>query len=174
MYRHRGQCIHWPVAMFTDANTAAIAADFSANIDFGDGSSGPGIITRTGPGTFSVSATHTWVLPGTPAVAVTVTGAGGGTGNDTLNAAVTPADLALTAGNITATEGVSYSGPVAHFTDGDPLSVAGDFTVTIDWGDGTSLDSSTGTVVADNVNGGFIVNECILSITRAPCLYRHN
>jgi virginiamycin B lyase len=39
-----------------------------------------------------------------------------------------------------------FTGPVATFTDGDPNSVPADFRVTINWGDGTPLDTTTGTV----------------------------
>jgi virginiamycin B lyase len=39
-----------------------------------------------------------------------------------------------------------FTGPVATFTDGDPNSVPADFRVTINWGDGTPPDTTTGTV----------------------------
>src|SRR5207244_2989572 len=53
----------------------------------------------------------------------------------------------------TATEHNSFSAVVATFTDDNSFGQAGDFTATIDWGDG---NSSSGTVDA-NAGGGFKV-----------------
>src|SRR5262249_10653120 len=53
-----------------------------------------------------------------------------------------------------ATEGMSFSGAVASFTDGDAFAIPANYIVTIDWGDGTPTGS--GTVVA-NPGGGFLV-----------------
>ena len=54
---------------------------------------------------------------------------------------------------INAVAGTAIDGTAAAFTSSDANAVAGSFTATIDWGDGTT---STGTVVADP-NGGFDV-----------------
>jgi hypothetical protein len=62
---------------------------------------------------------------------------------DTLTATGTP---------IAAKEGTSFSGTVATFTDTNATNVASDFTVTINWGDGTT---STGAVTGSN--GSFTV-----------------
>ncbi len=54
----------------------------------------------------------------------------------------------------TAAENVAFNGQVATFTDSDAGAVAGDFTATISWGDGTP--DTPGTIVA-GTGGGFSV-----------------
>ena len=54
--------------------------------------------------------------------------------------------ITAVATSVSGTEGAAISGAtVATFTDANPNATAGDFTATINWGDGTS---TTGTVVA--------------------------
>jgi PKD repeat protein len=60
------------VAVFTDTNTAAVPSDFTATIDWGDGTTTPGTVSGGG-GTFSVSGTHTYATSGTFNVIVTLT-----------------------------------------------------------------------------------------------------
>jgi hypothetical protein len=55
---------------------------------------------------------------------------------------------------ISATEGASFSGAVATFTDPDTGSVASEYTASIDWGDNTTTSGSiTGTAGNFTVNG---------------------
>jgi hypothetical protein len=56
--------------------------------------------------------------------------------------------------SIAATAGSTFNGLVATVSDFDPNGVAGNFTATIDWGDG---HTSPGTI-SSNANGGFNVN----------------
>jgi hypothetical protein len=44
---------------------------------------------------------------------------------------------------------------VASFTDADPNGVAGNFSATIDWGDGTA---PTAAIIVNNASGGFNVS----------------
>src|SRR5262249_16623526 len=62
-------------ATFTDGSPTATASQFTATINFGDGHSGSGVITKSGS-TFSVTATHTYTQRGTvmPVVTITVNG----------------------------------------------------------------------------------------------------
>ncbi len=57
---------------------------------------------------------------------------------------------------VTATEGTAFCATVATFTDADSKAVAGDYAVTIQWGDGTS---SPGTITGDG-KGNFTVSGC--------------
>lgn len=50
---------------------------------------------------------------------------------------------------------VPFSGPVAMFTDADGTLGAGDFTATVDWGDGTGIDT---TPTVSGSAGSFTVN----------------
>src|SRR5262245_30942241 len=52
-------------------------------------------------------------------------------------------------------EGQPATGPIAAFHDTDPTAAPGDYTVSINWGDGTP--ATTGQVVDDG-NGNFTVN----------------
>jgi hypothetical protein len=88
---------------------------------------------------------------------------GGYTGIGTNNATVTdtvesyqPALLTSTPATITATEGSPFSGTLALLKDLNTSQLASDFTVTIDWGDGTALDTGVVTGSGGNfkVTGG--------------------
>ncbi|MGW1169157.1 hypothetical protein [Streptomyces sp. NPDC002550] len=67
------------VATFTDADPNAVAADFTAAIDWGDGTTSGGTVTANGSGGFNVSGDHTYARPGRKTVVVTITDAGGST-----------------------------------------------------------------------------------------------
>ncbi len=71
------------VATFTDANPAGTVSDFSASINWGDGTTTPGTVTQPGGvGTpFVVTGTHTYATAGNHVFTVTVTDVGGSTAN---------------------------------------------------------------------------------------------
>ena len=48
------------VATFTDANPNATASDFTATIDWGDGTSTSGTVVAQSGGSFAVDGTHTY------------------------------------------------------------------------------------------------------------------
>ena len=123
---------------FTDTNTADSAGIFTASVDWGDGTTTSASVTG-GNGSFTVDGGHTYVDEGSFPLAVTITDT---TDNKTLplagTVAVAEGDALSPQGvNITANPGQSFSGTVATFTDTDTVNVAGDFTASIDWGDGT-------------------------------------
>ena len=76
------------VARFTTNGGAA--ADFSALVSFGDGTTAAGTIAANAQGGFDVTATHTYSTTGTFPVAVTITGVGGVTDTATTTATVAP------------------------------------------------------------------------------------
>lgn len=67
-----------------------------------------------------------------------------------------PASVTLTGtpATVTAVEGASFSGAVATFTDSDGTAQAGNFTSTIDWGDG----ATTAGTISSQAGGGFGVS----------------
>lgn len=138
------------VATITDPDTNATAAEYSATISWGDGSSSSGTVSGTG-GQFTVSGTHTYLEEGTYHLTVRVTD----TDNPSNIATATPtanvADGALTATpSCAATSLHTYNGRTATFTDAaSPFGTLSDFSATINWGDGTT---SAGTVTG--ANGG--------------------
>src|SRR5262249_49691252 len=137
---------------FTDANPAGSSEDFAATIDWGDGQVSTGTISADPvvAGQFVVSGTNLFADRGTFPVHVTVTDAGGATVNMQTTARVTtPVTAAGT--TFTAQAQVSFSAAVATILDANPDDGPGDFTATIDWGDGHS-SSGLVTLASDNVN----------------------
>ncbi len=121
------------LATFTDGNPNATASDFTAAIDWGDGSGPmPATVTDLGDGLFGVSGTYSYNLKGTYAVTVSVTDADGSKAS---------AASTVVVGDIYA--GLPSSLTVASFSDPDPDVQASDFTASINWGDG---NTSQGTV----------------------------
>ena len=128
------------VATFSDADPGAALADYTASIDWGDGTAPtPGTIVGTGgPNgvTFSVSGTHTYAEEGAFAVVATISDAGGSKTIAKGIAAVADAPLTATGATVFAFAGMPASTvPVASFTDsGGPEGLA-NYSATIDWGD---------------------------------------
>jgi len=149
---------------FVDANQGSTVADYTAVVNWGDGSAPetllPSDLTAIGGNggvSWNVSAPHTYAEEGTYAYTVTITDDGGAATTITGSAIV--ADAGLTAGpcTLTANTGVALPGTtvVATFTDANTGAPAADFTATIDWGDGSPR--STGLVVATATPGLFDV-----------------
>ncbi|HUY31916.1 MAG TPA: hypothetical protein VMV69_03985 [Pirellulales bacterium] len=152
------------VVHFTDLNPFAKAADFSAVIDWADGSTTAGTVVaapQAGQAVFAVEGSHTYSEAGRFAVNVTVS-EDGTLAHEPVNeqqltiernalvvdAPLTFAPVPL---NYTGTEGQSLGDLfVASFNDANPLSNGVDFTATIDWGDG---QTSAGFVGSGFVTG---------------------
>lgn len=145
-----GKAFTGMVATFTDTDTNATAADYSANITWGDGSSSIGTVTGGG-GSFSVSAGHTYSEEGTDQVTVTITDVDNASNSAAAKSTATVADATIAASAACSTTfSRSYSGMTATFVDAaSPSGTVSDFSATINWGDGTS---SAGTITV--VGGG--------------------
>lgn len=140
-----GTAFNGTVATFTDGRNGAVVTDFSATITWGDGTMTAGTIASSGGGVFSVSGTHTYGDEGSFSVPVQVTDNVSMTSaNATSTANVAEGDV-LTPHPVTITPaaGIPFTGTVATFTDTFTGNVPGDFTATIDWGDG---NTTAGTV----------------------------
>jgi hypothetical protein len=145
------------IAQFTDSNALANSGSaFTATISWGDGSTSSGTVQADPNSGFDVLGSHAYVTNGTYTASATVRDSGGSTTVVTSTIAVVPPTLSATGTNFGAIEGTSYNGVVATFTDSDPLLTAGNFSVSIAWGDGTT---SSGTIAADPlVPGSFDVS----------------
>jgi hypothetical protein len=168
-----GVAFNGTVATFTSSTSGATAANFNANIDWGDGTMSTGAIIADSGGGFDIQGTHTYAAaaqsdqsdpwgsfehePGHRGshfiITVMITD---NQDNSTATAislarvAPGPSAITVTGQNFTVPAGQSFSGVVATFTDTNTSAAASDFTATIRWGDGTT---STGTVSADSHGG---------------------
>jgi len=125
------------VGSFSDANPGATVADFTATIQWGDGSSSPGVVSGSTGGPFTVSGSHLYAEEGSYTIAVAVTDAGGST--VALSGRATIADAALASQCAMPTNtSQAFAGATATFTDQSSTGSAADFSASIDWGDGTS------------------------------------
>ena len=143
------------VATFAAGDTSAQATDFTATITWGDGSTSPGAVSVLSGATFKVTASHTYA---DEAAGLTFRVQISGVSSANVSGTVTVADASLSAGAVTITpvERVAFSGTVATFRDANPQGPVGDFGATIDWGDGTALDT-TSALIAPDGQGGFTV-----------------
>jgi hypothetical protein len=151
-----GTSFNGAVATFEDDNAAATPADFTASIDWGDGTSPTAGAIGSSSAAFVVTGQHTYADEGSFTVTVTISDVSPGTGTATATdtATVTEAD-ALSGSPVTfsAAAGTPFTGTVANFTDTLATNVPGDFTATINWGDATT---SAGTVTGGG--GSFAVS----------------
>jgi len=135
-----GMGVTGTLAMFTDPDSNASAGEYLATIAWGDGSSSPGTISGPAGGPFAISGTHTYAEEGTNRATVYITDASDPTNTAIVTSTVNVSDapLTATATTIRVTEGMSFTGTVGSITDGNPDATAGDYSVVVAWGDGSS------------------------------------
>jgi hypothetical protein len=135
------------VATFTDANPESVLADFTAAINWGDGTSlAPGSIVKTGVSPngviYSVLGSHTYTNKGNYQVVVGISSVGGSESVAVSNAALADAPPSVSPIDFSTTVDQQFSTAVAAFSEnyGLPtgLQPGVNYTATIDWGDGTA------------------------------------
>jgi len=141
-----GQLVNTTVATFTDPGGQEAVGEYSASVDWGDGTITPGLITLTGPNSYSVAWMHTYTEEGSQTITVTVShGIAPVVSGVTANVTITdPSVLALGGNSWTTKEGTALSGGqvLATFTDpaGAELTggapTPGEYSATVDLGDG--------------------------------------
>jgi hypothetical protein len=142
------------VATFTDPVPGEDATNYTATIDWGDGTVEAGIISTNGTGGFDVSGTHLYAEEGTDTVTISIADLDGSSGVTNMTEVVADAPLMASGQTIAPVEDNAFSGEVASFTDANTNSAASDFGATIDWGDGTtSAGIVTGEAGAFKVSG---------------------
>lgn len=158
------------VAVFSDTGGPDPLANYSATIDWGDGSSSSGTVTSGitpldasltgGPviaDIFSVSGSHTYTATGDYTVTITISDTDGGQATVTGTVSVATPTLKATALPVVS-QGLSLNDQtVADFVDtggGDPLS---NYSATIDWGDGSTSTGTIHELVADPAPGATLV-----------------
>jgi phospholipase C len=152
------------VARFSDANPSGNASAFAATINWGDGTSSGGTISADSQGGFDVMGRHTYSSNGSYSFNVNITDSGGAnttvTGSSTVSdpylVQQPPAELFGQLGALTIatpTEGQSFTGTLATFTDPGFNGSTASYQVTIDWGDGST---SAGRVQQDAGGGDLL------------------
>ena len=140
-----------PVATFTDPGGNEPASEYTATIDWGDGTVSAGTVATAGDGTLTASGTHVYTEEGTPSATVTIQHPFTPDATATVPVTVVDVPIAATGGaTFTSTEGAfSAIQTVATFTDPGGNEFDGAYTALIDWGDGTtaSPDITLGSVV---------------------------
>ncbi|MHB1423596.1 MAG: beta strand repeat-containing protein [Gemmataceae bacterium] len=143
------------VATFTTPDMNSLAGDFTATINYGDGTTDTGAISG-GNGSFTVTADHVYSEIGSYPVSVQIADSLTG-GSASVSTTATVADAALTM-----TGGFQYgdaftnaqSGYVlATFTDANPAAPLSDYLVSINWGDGIITNGTGVSYVASVGNG---------------------
>jgi cyclophilin family peptidyl-prolyl cis-trans isomerase len=147
------------VATFTDADTTAVADDFTASINWGDGTAPdtttPNVTITGSAGSFTVTGTHTYKEAGKYPIKVVITDTGSAANTDnggaiatgTATATVNEAALSATGVAVNAVQDTAFTRvPVATFTDANLNAGQGDFTASINWGDNTP--ATTGIITA--------------------------
>ncbi|MEA2429268.1 MAG: large repetitive protein, partial [Thermoleophilaceae bacterium] len=146
------------VGRFSDANPSAFAANFTAVVHWGDGTSSSGGVTIDGSGGFYVYGAHGYPEEGTYTVTADVTDDGGATTQTSSSMTITAGPLRAPSDTTRPTFlgsgvfGHAYSMPqLGPFFDDVSPGPAGDYAVNVSWGDGTSGD---GTVTGRNPSFG--------------------
>jgi hypothetical protein len=134
------------LATFADADSLSVPGDFAATVEWGDGRTSSGQVAGA-HGAFTVRGQHTYSRAGTFHATVSVVDRGGSRASAPVTITVAPAGAPMCStdgGALHLAEGAG-SGPssLAAFSDVNPNLDAGDFTATVDWGDGTPATSGT-------------------------------
>jgi hypothetical protein len=146
------------VATFTDPGGFEPQASYTAEIDWGDGSSSAGDIALPGAGqAATVTGQHTYAEEGSYSLHIKLHHEGAPEATATSAAVVTDAALAASGGfTYSATEGATATTQtVAIFTDPAGPEALADYSAQIDWGDGTS--ATPGSISVDPVTHIFTV-----------------
>ena len=133
------------VATFTDANPNATVSDFTATIDWGDGTTSAGTIVAQSGGGFAVDGAHTYADEGEYTVGVSINDAGGSTASATSKATI--ADIAIANGS-------SYDTITLGDGAGDTVSANGSSHDTITLGHGAHDSVSANSSNHDKINLG--------------------
>jgi Bacterial Ig-like domain (group 1) len=143
------------VATFTDPDGSATASEYSAMIEWGDGTTSAGTVSGGG-GSFAVSGKHTYAEEGSFTITVAITDVDNSSNSAKTSSTATVADAALASECATPSTTVqAFAGPTATFTDADPGGMSSDYTAKVEWGDGTE---SAGTVSAGTGTGPYTVS----------------
>jgi hypothetical protein len=146
------------LAFFADPEANLPVSDYSATVDWGDGSTPQHLTSITFDATtavYTLTGSHTYAGPGVFRPSIVINGTDGLSSPTIMETAIVSAIPIIVKGTaLSGTEGKTISGSVATFTTTRTAAAAADYTASINWGDGTT---SAGPVVKDST-GHFHVN----------------
>ncbi len=126
-------------------------SDFTASIDWGDGTAAStGTVSVDGDG-FKVSGSHTYSTFGSYPLAVSITQTGGDSAT-TSSIAQVLSSLRATGRTVNVLQGQGFSGSVATFVSANGVLTTSDFTASIDWGDGSGSSAGLITTTGQGFN----------------------
>ena len=153
-----GQTFSGVVATASDPGSPDPASDFTASIDWGDGTTTASTITGAA-GNYTISGDHVYADEGSANAVVTFFENNDPgfpisiTDNVTIAAGDTLAPVLITSGTVP--ENAPLGGVAAIFFDsGYPTNDPADFTATFDWGDGTTFSTGDGNVTVTSDGAG--------------------
>jgi hypothetical protein len=142
----QGQPFTGTVATFSQPIPGAAADDYSATIDWGDGNTSDGTIAANATGGFTVTGSNTFEATGSLGVKVTIDDNAGMSATATASATVAaPAPTFASTNADSVGEGQTYTLSLAFLASTN----TGVSTWSVNWGDGTAVDSLPGTAATD-------------------------
>ncbi len=143
------------VASFSDADPRALpTTDFTASIDWGDGTVSVGSVVVNEDGGYLVKGTHAYRV-GSYAIKTTIISSGGASTIATGTASVPDSPISLTLNSgFSPPEGTPYGGVIASFSTPDSLSQATDYKALVSFGDG---NQTAGQIISTGTAGQFQV-----------------
>jgi FG-GAP-like repeat len=123
------------LASFADVDKSLQIEDFTATIDWGDGTTTSGLPALENGG-FEVDGSHSYSQKGVYAVTVSVRDKNGDSNDDVGNLSIVQ-ELHATGRDVSVAAGETFLGAIGSFTDADPQATLADYAITVDWGDGS-------------------------------------
>jgi hypothetical protein len=159
---NEGQQFSGGAALFADANPGATASNFTAAINWGDGTATTSgtISFNSAAGKWQVNGAHTYRVGGTYHLTVSIHDVGGSSASATPTATIAGAPILATGVSKTYIQDVMAVTPqlIATFTSGNPVAQPSDFSFSVDWGDSTTNNPTSNVkAVFDPVNKVFDV-----------------
>ena len=135
-----------PIATFTVPGQITTAANFSAVINWGDGSTNSTVSVSGGTSVYQIYGSHTYTTSGPDTITVTVNDLTNTNTSASINVPITVAEAPISAQgvpdfSINQGEAISTT-TLAALTDLNLFDTAGVFTGTINWGDDSSSNAS--------------------------------
>lgn len=135
------QPINGYIADFTTSDSNPSVGNFSAVVEWGDGTAYEGVVEA--PiigGAYTVSAAHTYAASGVYDVTVFISDVTDGSQSSAMNNfIISGAPMTVTGASFRVQPDVAFSGVVATVVDPNTNASIADFDAAIDWGDGSGL-----------------------------------